>query len=269
MLRLFRYFSLIWLGLTSITWPVMADEPLSPPDTIQIVTVRPQVRVLPVASRGDGLADAPPEWGTARLLSADQFAAAPLVVGGSEARDYLTSAHVIALAGLHTELHWSIWRPMQRVAFAEAEAEVVALRQVANARLTASHTAFSVLQLGWLQQEVRAGDIALPFRTASRLQPGQSVQMNPDVVIVSSLDGRRYLDAGQWLILRQQEGTTLQAGQRLGLSQPGAQLDELAWTLPERAIGQLMVTQVKSPFALALITDSVAPVSQATRVVAW
>ncbi|EGU34183.1 hypothetical protein VII00023_06652, partial [Vibrio ichthyoenteri ATCC 700023] len=213
------------------------------------------------------------------LVEQHQMAAMSRVLGARSGRQLLTDSEALFIRGEYKQRQWGIYR--QITTYLRDEKRVVALKRVALAERQYSHNDISALQVTQQQQEILRGDIALPVEADNRgthsalFQPHAS-PIHLAAAILGAIDGGDYVAQNQLVVINrgQQEGlrqgSVFQLYQSMSMLVPG---DEATSITPERSkqeklppllIGNLMVVRPYQYFSLAVVTDSVQPVSRHT-----
>lgn len=253
-----------------------------------VVTLSPKARItekkaVPTVDEGLVL----PYLQSDRLLDKEKLKNIARVMGTSDGRKYLAKDERIYISGDHGEKHWSIYRVVQEFQRNEPQAQMLALRVVAEGELKESAADYSAIEVTSQRQEVLINDIALP--QSENLTETLSTTFYPapgpqevDAKILGSIDGIDYSAPNQVVILDKGKVDNLRQGHVFELYQASNKVyrssdsqfsyeksgssDEVS--LPKSHIGELMVIRPYQHFSLALITRSTQPVSRDILVVA-
>ncbi|MGL4191356.1 MAG: LysM peptidoglycan-binding domain-containing protein [Vibrio sp.] len=249
--------------------PVLSLKPM--------VKLSPQVRVVtkqavPTVQESLVL----PYLQSDRLMSPAVLQDSARVIGSSDDRKYLTKQEQLYITGVHSEKTWGIYREVAQ--YLRQDEVMVVLRLVALGELVMTDTHFSGLTLFEQTQEILRNDIALPEvdlaqRALSTTFYPQPAPEGSQAQILGSLEGSHYAGQNQVVVIDQGRDDGLVQGSMFELYQAGAKVNtKQAWfassqsasevQLPNLNIGSLMVIRPYARFSLALITHSLAPISQ-------
>ncbi|ENM1934274.1 LysM peptidoglycan-binding domain-containing protein [Vibrio cholerae] len=238
----------------------------------------PQVRVLekqavPTVQEGLVL----PYLQSDRLMAKTALQGSVRVIGSSEGRQYLTKQDQLYISGVHSEKKWGIYREVAQ--YQRDDEVMVALRLVAVGELAMTGGNFSGLSLLEQNQEILANDIALPEIDLEERQLSTTFYPQPapagsEARILGSLEGSQYAGQNQVVVIDQGRSDGVAQGSMFELYQAAVQvkakqdsstfLSERSNTdvqLPSVKVGALMVIRPYERFSLALITNSLAPIS--------
>ncbi|BCZ99053.1 LysM peptidoglycan-binding domain-containing protein [Vibrio cholerae] len=238
----------------------------------------PQVRVLekqavPTVQEGLVL----PYLQSDRLMAKTALQGSVRVIGSSEGRQYLTKQDQLYISGVHSEKKWGIYREVAQ--YQRDDEVMVALRLVAVGELAMTGGNFSGLSLQEQNQEILANDIALPEIDLEERQLSTTFYPQPapagsEARILGSLEGSQYAGQNQVVVIDQGRSDGVAQGSMFELYQAAVQvkakqdsstfLSERLNTdvqLPSVKVGALMVIRPYERFSLALITNSLAPIS--------
>ncbi len=238
----------------------------------------PQVRVLekqavPTVQEGLVL----PYLQSDRLMAKTALQGSVRVIGSSEGRQYLTKQDQLYISGVHSEKKWGIYREVAQ--YQRDDEVMVALRLVAVGELAMTGGNFSGLSLQEQNQEILANDIALPEVDLEERQLSTTFYPQPapagsEARILGSLEGSQYAGQNQVVVIDQGRSDGVAQGSMFELYQAAVQvkakqdsstfLSERLNTdvqLPSVKVGALMVIRPYERFSLALITNSLAPIS--------
>ncbi|TQQ37174.1 LysM peptidoglycan-binding domain-containing protein [Vibrio cholerae] len=238
----------------------------------------PQVRVLekqavPTVQEGLVL----PYLQSDRLMAKTALQGSVRVIGSSEGRQYLTKQDQLYISGVHSEKKWGIYREVAQ--YQRDDEVMVALRLVAVGELAMTGGNFSGLSLLEQNQEILANDIALPEVDLEERQLSTTFHPQPapagsEARILGSLEGSQYAGQNQVVVIDQGRSDGVAQGSMFELYQAAVQvkakqdsstfLSERSNTdvqLPSVKVGALMVIRPYERFSLALITNSLAPIS--------
>ncbi|WP_162808879.1 LysM peptidoglycan-binding domain-containing protein [Vibrio cholerae] len=238
----------------------------------------PQVRVLekqavPTVQEGLVL----PYLQSDRLMAKTALQGSVRVIGSSEGRQYLTKQDQLYISGVHSEKKWGIYREVAQ--YQRDDEVMVALRLVAVGELAMTGGNFSGLSLLEQNQEILANDIALPEVDLEERQLSTTFYPQPapagsEARILGSLEGSQYAGQNQVVVIDQGRSDGVAQGSMFELYQAAVQvkakqdsstfLSERSNTdvqLPSVKVGALMVIRPYERFSLALITNSLAPIS--------
>ncbi|WP_337227391.1 LysM peptidoglycan-binding domain-containing protein [Vibrio cholerae] len=238
----------------------------------------PQVRVLekqavPTVQEGLVL----PYLQSDRLMAKAALQGSVRVIGSSEGRQYLTKQDQLYISGVHSEKKWGIYREVAQ--YQRDDEVLVALRLVAMGELAMTGGNFSGLSLQEQNQEILANDIALPEVDLEERQLSTTFYPQPapagsEARILGSLEGSQYAGQNQVVVIDQGRSDGVAQGSMFELYQAAVQvkakqdsstfLSERSNTdvqLPSVKVGALMVIRPYERFSLALITNSLAPIS--------
>ncbi|MGR5269631.1 LysM peptidoglycan-binding domain-containing protein [Vibrio astriarenae] len=206
-----------------------------------------------------------------RLIEADELKMAERVVGASNGSRYLTGTNQLYISGQHTISHqhidsrWGIYREMST--FDVDDKKVVALKKVAEGKISSVHDDLSALKITTQHQEIMAGDVALNdldrdsalISTTFYPQPAPTEGV---VEILGSLEGSQYVGLHGVVIVSAGNEQGLVQGSMYELYQAGATsaIEKNQFQLPSSLVGHLMIIRPYSQYSLALVTQAVAPV---------
>ncbi|GIB33900.1 LysM peptidoglycan-binding domain-containing protein [Vibrio cholerae] len=250
--------------------PVLSVKPMR--------KLSPQVRVLekqavPTVQEGLVL----PYLQSDRLMAKTALQGSVRVIGSSEGRQYLTKQDQLYISGVHSEKKWGIYREVAQ--YQRDDEVMVALRLVAVGELAMTGGNFSGLSLQEQNQEILANDIALPEIDLEERQLSTTFYPQPapagsEARILGSLEGSQYAGQNQVVVIDQGRSDGVAQGSMFELYQAAVQvkakqdsstfLSERLNTdvqLPSVKVGALMVIRPYERFSLALITNSLAPIS--------
>lgn len=250
--------------------PVLSVKPMR--------KLSPQVRVLekqavPTVQEGLVL----PYLQSDRLMAKTALQGSVRVIGSSEGRQYLTKQDQLYISGVHSEKKWGIYREVAQ--YQRDDEVMVALRLVAVGELAMTGGNFSGLSLQEQNQEILANDIALPEIDLEERQLSTTFYPQPapagsEARILGSLEGSQYAGQNQVVVIDQGRSDGVAQGSMFELYQAAVQvkakqdsstfLSERSNTdvqLPSVKVGALMVISPYERFSLALITNSLAPIS--------
>ncbi|EGQ7932011.1 LysM peptidoglycan-binding domain-containing protein [Vibrio vulnificus] len=253
-----------------------------------VVTLSPKARITEkkaVPTVDEGLVM--PYLQSDRLLSKEKLSSVARVMGTSDGRKYLAKDERIFISGQQTETYWAIYRQVQEFERADPDANMIALRVVAQGELKESAQDYSGIEVTSQRQEVLINDIALPQsenlveELSTTFYPAPAPQ-DVDAKILGSIDGIDYSAPSQVVILDKGKVDNLRQGHIFELYKASNNVyrssdsqfsyeksgssDEIS--LPKSRIGELMIIRPYEYFSLALITRSTQPISRDILVVA-
>lgn len=220
---------------------------------------------------------------TDRLVDKQMVQHSQRVLGSSEGNRYITAKEPLYISGKQHHSRWGIYRQVgEFVRDDEAilSNEMIALRLIATAELTATQQVYSELTITALQQEIRLNDIALPETEATALTFATTFYPSPSPInsvahILGPLSGGDYAGQNQVVVIDKGAQDQLRQGSMFDLRQEGETVpvlkeknndvkmsaeDEIQ--LPSNSVGSLMVLHCYEHFSLALITNSRVPISR-------
>lgn len=244
------------------------------------VKLTPKMRIAssPITTLHDSLMF--PYLAEDKLLSAQSLENVARVIGSSDGRSYMAPGDTIWVDSvLDGGSEWWIYR-INETFTREGEGtkhQVMALQEVAKARVKAIDKERSLLRLTQLRQEIHQNDLVLPAPIDTRsLNMSFAPTVAPSQLqaqVVGSISGQQYMASKQVIILDRGHLDNFEPGQVFKLYRDGADISgpkgEYAYhdsrfsgaeqQLKHIEVGEVMVLRPYEYFSLAVVTKSFEP----------
>ncbi len=265
--------SLVWIN----GQPVLSLKPVK--------KLSPQVRITErkaVPTVAEGLVM--PYLNSDRLTDEETLNNAAKVMGNTKGNQFLTAEDVLYISGEQTATQWAIYRPVETFSRDDIPQKMTALRLIAKGELVEASEEYSGLKITSQLQEILRNDIALPnpmieskFTTTFHPMPSPP---GTSAKLLGNIEGIRFSSTSQVVVIDRGTADALKQGSVFDLKEdahPAYQdgddfkqesgfLDKKIM-LPQTKIGALLVIRPYQYFSLALITDSIKPISNGVTVV--
>ncbi len=216
------------------------------------------------------------------LMSQQQLSGAARVLGTGLGEQYLSKQAPFYITNNQAHNDWVIYRIGER--FERDDKVIIALKKIAEAKLVERGEKISALEVIKQTQEIRVDDIALPriSQTESAHLATFYPQPSPQDLsthILGSIAGSDYVVKNQVVVLDRGGNDGLVQGSMFELFHAGEevavansssielkQVVESGLQFPSMRVGSMMVIRSYTDFSLALITESVRPITEKTQV---
>lgn len=246
----------------------------------KVVKVSPSVRVEekpdPIASVDNSILLPYLEFDA--LVDSNQLNMLPRVLGSTDARAYLSPRETLYVDEVLSGEKWHIYRVTSQFSRSVGgeTVQVHSLKRVADADFDSANAHRSALSISRIYQEVLPNDVLMPA-----LEQANDAMFIPspapeslDGEMVGHLYGSNYLGKGQVVVVNRGINDGLSSGNIMQIYSQGSHVagskgnfkytsseSDADFVLPEKVLGSAMVIRTYPAFSLAVIMESLEPLT--------